>query len=455
MMVEALPASSPAQDTRSLTSELLRLAYPLLLSNIGGVLLGATDTLFMGQIGTTAVAAVGLGSLMFLTMFLLPRGLVNAVIVFVSQAFGARDEARVRRWLEVFLIAALAVSPIALLYAPLTNLLLEWSGAAGEVQQQASAYIHVRLLEIPFGLVSTVLLGFLVGKGDTRTPMLVTTSVVLLNIVFNWVFVFGNLGAPRLEIVGSAIGSALSVTLGAVIAALIVFTRHVRPTHPRLPTRQEWLEVAKVGAPLGVMDCVEVSAFTAFLAITGRISTEALAASQIGNQISALAFMPGFALGTATASLVGRFIGARQPSTASRVGYLGMWLCMAWMGVVGIAFWAFSVPLAALFTRNRGVVEQTAALLRLMAFYQLFDAVNIVFRSALAGAGDTRFTAITTISLAWTVMVGGAVVLVSHFKLGLLEAWLAPFAYLTVLAVTYLWRWRSGAWQRAMVDARA
>jgi MATE family multidrug resistance protein len=455
--VTVAPSSSPAApvETRALSAELLRLAYPLLLSNVGGVLLGATDTFFMGSIGTSAVAAVGLGSLLFLTMYILPKGAVNAVIVFVSQAFGAKNHAQVQRWLVVFLWAALLLSPIALFYAPLTNLFLTWSGAARDVQQQAAAYVHVRLFEIPFGLLSTVLLGYLVGKGDTRTPMLVTLGVVLANVVFNWVFVFGNLGAPRLEVVGSAVGSALSVVAGAIAAGVVVFVRHARGVRFTVPKKHELLEVLRVGGPLGVMDCVEVSAFTAFLAVTGRISTNALAASQIGNQISALAFMPGFALGTATASLVGRFIGARLLPVATRVGYLGMWLCMAWMGIVGVLFWVLSVPLATLFTRDAAVIELTSSLLKLMAFYQLFDAVNIVFRSALAGAGDTRFTALATAILAWTVMVGGAVLLVSYFKLGLLEAWLAPFVYLTMLAGLYLWRWRSGRWHTAMQPSTA
>ena len=433
--------------TSTLTLELLRLAAPLLLTNLSGVLIGATDTLFMGQISTSAVAAVGLGSVMFWTLFLLPRGSVNAVVPFTAQAFGAGDTAGLKRWLACFVMLALICAPLALLYAPLVPQLLLWSGADGTVQTQAVSYIHIRLLEMPFGLLSTVLLGYLIGKGDSRTPMFITWFVVLCNILLNWVFVFGNLGAPRLEIVGSALGSAISVTLGAVIAGVIVFRFHVPGFKLVWPVRGEWLSMLKIGAPLGIMECVEVSAFTAFLALIGRIGTDALAASQIGNQISGFAFMPGFALGTATASLVGRFIGARSLEMAKRTGYIGVYLGMAWMGAIGTVFWVLAEPLAGAFSHDPAVVALAASLLRLMCFYQLFDAINIVFRSALAGAGDTRFTAIVTVLLAWTIMVGGAALLITRFKLGLLEAWLAPFVYLTLLAGIYWMRWRSGAWQ--------
>jgi multidrug resistance protein, MATE family len=308
---------------------LMRLAAPLLITNLSNVLLGLTDTLFMGRISTTAVAAVGLGSLLFLTLFLLPRGAMNAALTFTAQAFGARDEAKSRRWLVCFLVFALVASPLVLVYAPLVPVLLAWGGAELEVQRLATSYIHVRLFEIPFGLVMGVLLGYLVGRGDSRTPMFVMWSVVVLNAGLNWVFVFGNLGAPRLESVGAALGSAISIAFGALVAGVIVLGKLARDLPWSLPKKSEWLEMLRVGAPLGIMDCVEVSAFTAFLALTGRIGTEALAASQIGNQISSFAFMPGFALGTATASLVGRFIGARALETAKRTGFVGMWLGMA------------------------------------------------------------------------------------------------------------------------------
>jgi multidrug resistance protein, MATE family len=444
-------ATLEPRPTPSLTVELIRLAAPLLLTNLSGVMIGATDTLFMGRISTSAVAAVGLGSVLFWTLFLLPRGTINAVIPFVAQAFGAREVEKVKRWLVCFLMLALVCAPLALVYAPLVPLLLSWSGAELEVQRQATAYIHVRLFELPFGLLSTALLGFLIGRGDSKTPMFVTWTVVLLNGVLNWVFVFGNLGAPRLEIVGAALGSAISVASGALIAGVIVLGRVARDLKWSLPNRLEWREMLRVGAPLGVMECVEVSAFTAFMALTGRISTDALASSQIANQISGFAFMPGFALGTATASLVGRFIGARALETAMRAGYVGTWLGMAWMGMIGVIFWVGAEGLARAFSDDDAVIRSTVALLRLMTFYQLFDAINIVFRSALAGAGDTRFTAFVTILLAWGVMVGGGAFLVIQLKTGVLEAWLAPFAYLTLLAGIYWWRWRGGSWQRLRI----
>jgi multidrug resistance protein, MATE family len=439
---------------KMLQSQMVGLALPLLLSNLAGVLLGVTDTFFAGQLGTSAVAAVGLGVLWYLTFFLLPRGMVGSIVPFVSQAYGAKDLARAGRWLGNFLVFAAALLPLLLIYVPLLRLAIGASGAEAPVQALALEYALVRLIEIPFALLLTALVGFLIGIGDSRTPMLINWGMVLGNIFLNWVFVYGNLGAPKLGLVGTAVGSVLSFVFGSVLLAVLVWHWHHKTYSLglALPKRHEWLEMIKIGTPMGFLEMLEVSAFAAFLGLTARISTEALAASQIGNQISALAFMPGFALGSATASLVGRYIGAADLPTANRACYTGVRLGMVWMTAIGVFFWVFAEPLAKLFSSQPEVVSLTVALLRLMAFYQLFDAVNIVFRSALLGTGDTRFPALLTLFCAWTIMVGGGYLIVQNGG-RLLEVWLAPFAYLTLLAIVYWQRWRFGHWKTLRLGA--
>ena len=156
-------------------------------------------------------------------------------------------------------------------------------------------------------------------------------------------------------------------------------------------------------------------------------------------------------MSNAAASLVGRNIGAKSIPTAMRVGFVGTYLGVAWMGVVGVGFWVFAEPLTRLFSNDPNVVPLGANLLRLMAFYQVFDAANIVFRGALAGAGDTRFTAMVTLFGAWLVMVGGAAIFAFVLGWGMLGAWVGPFVYLTLLAVIYTLRWRSGVWAQGVM----
>jgi multidrug resistance protein, MATE family len=438
--------------TKNLNAEMLKLAVPLLFSNLATVLIGVTDTFFAGKLGTVALGAAGIGVMWYFTLYLLPKGMVSSVIAFVSQAYGANDTPRVGRWLGNFLILGLALLPLVFLFIPALTFLIAASGAEQAVQTLALEYVKVRVFEMPFALLSTIMIGFLVGIGDSRTPMLVNWGVVLSNIFLNWVFVFGNLGAPALGLVGTALGSVISVALGSIIFSYLVWTRHAKKFQVRLqiPSKTEWLEMLRIGTPMGALEMLEVSAFTVFMALTARISTEALAASQIGNQISSLAFMPGFALGSATASLVGRYIGAKNLETANQATFAGVRLGMIWMGVIGIFFWILAEPLARLFSSEEKVILLTTSLLRLMAFYQLFDAANIVFRSALLGTGDTQFAAIVTLLSAWTIMVGGGYLIVTNGG-GLIELWFAPFIYLALLSMIYYLRWQAGHWRNSSI----
>ncbi len=428
---------------------MVKLATPIIGLNLAYALLGTTDTLFMGRIGKESVAAVGLGSLVYFTAFLLLRGTVNAIVTFASQAYGAGDLAACGRFLRDHLWLALMLCAVIPVYFLGFDPVIRLMGANENVYRAALEFARIRTFEIPFALVSTALLGFLVSQGDSRTPMLITWGMVLLNICFNVVLVFGYLGFPALGLRGSAIGTVISIVLGSIVAALIVLSKANRTKYTitfALPKVPDLTRILRVGVPLGLLDFIEVAAFTAFLGVMARLGTNELAATQIANQISSLAFMPGFGLSTAAASLVGRFIGAQQPDFARRTGYAGVWLCMAWMGVIGVGFWSLSEPLMRAFTTDPDLIRLGGGLLRLMAFYQLFDAANIVFRGALIGAGDTRFTAIVTLILAWTVMVGGGYVLAFVLHWGLLGAWLGPFAYITCMALIYWQRWRSGVW---------
>jgi multidrug resistance protein, MATE family len=433
----------------SISLEMVKLAAPIIGLNLANALLGTTDTLFMGRIGKESVAAVGLGSLVYFTAFLLLRGVVNAIVTFASQAYGADDLAAAGRFLRDHLWLALMLCAAIPVYYLLLDPVIRLTGASENVYRAALEFARIRTFEIPFALVSTALLGFLVSQGDSRTPMLITWGMVLLNIAFNVVLVFGYLGFPALGLRGSAIGTVAAIVMGSIAAALIVLSKANRVRYSiqfALPRVPDLTRILRVGLPLGLLDFIEVAAFTAFLGVMARLGTNELAATQIANQISSLAFMPGFGLSTAAASLVGRFIGARELEFARRTGYAGVWLCMAWMGVVGVGFWSLSEPLMRAFTADPDLIRLGAGLLRLMAFYQLFDAANIVFRGALIGAGDTRFTAVVTLILAWTVMVGGGYVLAFVLGWGLLGAWLGPFAYITLMALIYWRRWRSGVW---------
>lgn len=440
-----------------LTRQLIALAAPIVLSNLAYTLLGVVDTAFMGRVGTLALGAVGLANITYLTAAVVLRSATGGTLPFVARTYGAGDLPAAGRYLKHFIVLALAISPMALVLPWFFRLFFAVTKPDHEVAAQAMAYMNIRLIELPFALVHSAVVGFLIGIGNSRLPMALAWLAVSVNLVANYVLVFGKLGLPALGLIGAAWGTVIAVTVQTAAGIIIVYSRYRVPyrlTKLELPTIRDIASMVKVGLPLGLGDGIDVGAFSVFFALISRLGTAELAASEVANQITAIAFMPGLALGSATGSLVGRYIGAGKPSVAEAAGYRGVALGVGVMGVAGILFLTIPRLLIAPFTHDPDVIKLGIVLLRVMAFYQIFDAMNIIFRGALNGAGDTRFTFVATTVTAWGIFIPGAYLAAFKLGWGIAGAWIGALAYLVTLGIISALRFRSGRWKSIKLSHR-
>jgi MATE family multidrug resistance protein len=198
---------------------------------------------------------------------------------------------------------------------------------------------------------------------------------------------------------------------------------------------------------MGLGDFVEVASFSAFFAIMARLGTDITAANQIALQYMSLSFTAGIAIAMACSSLVSQYLGAKEADKAERVGYRATLLAMVVMGVIGLSYLVAPVQFIRVFSQDAEVIAAGVLILKLVALYQVFDAVGIVLAGALNGAGDTTFTMITKTLLAWGVFIPLTWFLTFTLAWGLRGAWIAALSYLTGLSVIYLWRFRSGHWK--------
>lgn len=444
------------KDPRELGRELAGLAGPMVLSNLAYTLLGIVDTLFMGRVSTEAVGSIGVASTLYLAFSLLFRGVVQGTLPYVARMVGSGRPREGGMYLQHFVLLALLASPLVAL--------LPWGVRAyfavlkphPEVEDLASIYVNIRFVELPFSLLNAAVGGFLVAVGNARAIMWMAWLSTAVNVAANWVLVFGKLGFPAMGVAGAAWGTVVAVfaQLALGVAALVRgYWREYYLGQWHRPAWRDLVEMVKVGMPLGITDAVELAAFSTFFTLISRLGTVELAASQIANQVSSFAFMPGFALAQATGSLVGRYLGAGEPETAETAGYFGVALGVATMGLVGISFWCLAPVLGRLFTTDQEVLRMTALLLRVMAFYQVFDAANIVFRGALNGAGDTRFTMAAAVGAAVLVFIPAVYLLAFTLRLRLIGAWLGCIAYLITLAVVCFARFRRGSWKYIRLGA--
>ncbi|MCB0128146.1 MAG: MATE family efflux transporter, partial [Caldilineaceae bacterium] len=425
----------------------------LILQNLSQTLLGVVDTFFVSRIGTEALAAVGLASVMFFAVMMLFRGTANSTVAFVGRAHGERDNAKigVAVWRSLNMVAWLSLLVLVMPWL-FTQIMAYAAPADGStVGVLSTRYLQIRALEIPLVMFSAVVWGFLVGRGDSRTPMILAWITVLANILLDWMLVLGNLGAPMLGVAGAAYATVLANALNALISALILWSkphRMIYGTGKALVA--SWAElwgVLRVGLPMGMGDFIEIASFSAFFALIARLGTDMLAANQIALQYMSVSFTFGFAVNMATASLVAQFLGAKRPDFAEAAAYRACLLAMVGMGLIGLTYLIAPATLMAVFSDEISVIEAGVAVLQLVALYQIFDAVGIVLAGALNGAGDTTFTMLARTILAWGLFIPLVWVMIFPLQGGIWGAWLAALAYLGGLGLLYFWRFRSGKWK--------
>lgn len=438
---------------QGLNKTILLLAAPLIFQNLSYTLLGVTDTFFVSQVGTEAVAAVGLAGVMFFAVMMLFRSTANSSIVFVGRAHGAKDDKAVGEavWNVLNMVALLSV--IALVLPWLFTFLFQFAAPddGSSVRQLGTTYLQIRAFEVPLAMFSAVVWGFLVGRGDSRTPMLLAWIQVLANIILDWLLVPGNLGFPALGVAGAAYATVMSTAIHATGSAFILWNKTNRQRYGtakfRRASRAELGEVLRIGLPMGAGDFFDIAAFSVFFAMVGRLGTDIAAANYIALQYMSISFTMGVAIGQACSSLVAQYLGAKTPNEAERAGYRATWLGMVVMGVVGLGYLIAPAALMDVFSDEARVITAGVTILKLVALYQIIDAVAIVMGGALNGAGDTRYTMVVRGVLAWLLFLPVTYLLIFVVDGGIGGAWIAACVYLVGLAIAYFIRFHSGRWK--------
>ncbi len=436
-----------------LTKQVLVLAAPLVLQNLSQTILGVIDTYFVSRISTEAVAAVGLAGVLFFSVLMLFRSTAHSTVVFVGRAHGERDDAKVGTavWRSLNMIGWLSFIVLILPWLFRTLMLIIAPEDDVAVRELGTLYLQIRSFEIPLIMFVTVVWAFLIGRGDSRTPMILAWITVLFNIFLDWVLVLGNLGAPQLGVAGAAYATVIANGLNAIMSGAILWSKQNRVRYgtavPQRATFTQIINVLKVGLPMGLGDFIEIASFSVFFALIARLGTEMLAANQIALQFMSISFTFGAAIGYANSSLIAQHLGAKKPDIAQSVAYRGVAVAMVGMGIIGLSYLIAPTQLISIFSEDPIVIEAGVAVLRLVALYQVFDAIGISLAGALNGAGDTQFTMIARTILAWGFFLPLAWVILFVFEGGLWAAWISALVYLAGLSIIYLYRFRAGKWK--------
>jgi MATE family multidrug resistance protein len=435
--------------------DVLVLAYPVILTQISITTMQLVDSAMVGSLGATQLAAVGFGGIWLWTFVCFFIGTTTSVQTFVSQSDGAGDSEACGSWTwqgiyAVAPLAALASAALLLGAEPMLRLL----DPSPELQPLAADYLMARAPGI-VGLTTAVAFSaFFRGIGDTKTPLYATLCANGLNVVLDYGLIFGHFGMPRWEISGAGIATSISEWV-YMLALLWPFLRSgVRQIYKT--TRTEAIpnnvrRLLRTGAPIGGQWWLEMVSFAAFTTLVARMGDQQMAASQAFVALLSISFMQAIGLSIAVSTLVGQFIGSREPDAAIRSFRSGIKLGMMLAGAIALLFSSVPDRLVGIFTDDPTVIALGRPLLLIGALFQFLDAFGIIADGALRGAGDTRWPFLVRLALAWGLFVPLAYWMGITLEGGLTWAWAAAGIHVAVLSGTLAWRFRSGAWKQIQI----
>lgn len=422
---------------------LLRLAVPVVTVQVGMMLMGTVDTIMVGRVSAEALAAVALGNVYSMAGLFFATGVLLAIDPVVAQAVGAADRPAaalgVQRALQLAGLLAVPITAMHFFGGPVLAFLRQ----PVDVVPLADRYVTWLVPGILPFLAFTVFRQTLQALHHLRA--VVTTILVanLLNIFLNWVFIFGNLGAPALGVGGSAIATTGSRWFMA-LAILGLGWHQLRPT--LRPWQAEATRAAalgrmfRLGLPIGLQFLLELSAFGAVAIMAGVLGTHDVAGHQIALNVAALTYMVPLGVSAAAAVLVGHAVGRASGEDARRRAVTSLLVGVAFMATAGLVLLAVPGAIARLYTDHPGVVDVASRLLPLAGLFQVFDGTQVVSIGVLRGVADTRTPFLVNVLGFWLIGLPVSVLLGFGLGLGVEGLWWGLVVGLGVVAVILLAR---------------
>ncbi len=399
---------------------LLTLALPVIVVQVGLMAMGVADTIMVGHVSPVALAAVALGNVYYFAAAVFGMGTLMALDPVVAQAMGAGDtEAAARGIQRGFVLAVLLCVPTTLILWPAHHV-LAWLKQPAEVVPLAAEYARI---SIPgsLGLFAfTVLRQSLQAMHRVR-PILITTVVAnLLNILINWLLIYGHGGFPAMGAIGSAWSTMISRLFMAVMLLGLswpVLRDYIAPFRPAALEPKPLARLFLLGAPIGAQHQLEYGVFALVGLLMGVLGTTQVAAHQVALNLASLTFMVPLGLSAAAAVVVGHAVGRGDRQAATNASSAALYVSVGFMGITATTFLVFPALLARAYTSAPDVLQVAVVLIPLAGVFQVFDGIQVTSIGLLRGLGDTRTPMVTGILGFW--LLGLPVSLFLCFKLGL------------------------------------
>lgn len=427
---------------------ILGLALPIVGGMVSQNVLNLVDTAMVGTLGDAALAAVGLGGFALFMCMALLLGISTGVQATAARRKGEGRHDETAVVLNGALVLVVIVAPvITLLLYNAVPVFYPWLNSDPEVIRQGVPYLQVRLLAIVFVGSNFAFRGYWNAVDLSRLYMGTLVVMHASNIFLNYVFIFGNFGAPVLGVTGAGLASAISTVIGAAMYVLLGM-RYARAGGflRGLPGAHVYRDLVRLSLPSGIQQLAFAAGFVATYWIVGLVGTRELAAASVIINVTLVAILPGIGLGLSAATLVGQALGREDTRDAEAWGWDVVKVACVALTVLGMPMWLAPDLILGVFIHDPLTVAVGRWPMRLVGMTMLVEALGLVLMNALMGAGDVRRVMVVAITAQWIVFLPLAYLVGPVLGLGLTGIWVMQGMYRSSQALFFYRFWKQRKW---------
>lgn len=418
----------------------LLLAYPVVLSQLGHIMVGVVDTAMVGQIGTNEQAAVALANSLYTLVLVFGLGVSYGVTPLAAAADSSNNISEnaslLKHSIIINTLLGIILFVLLVIIAPVLNLFDQKQ----EVVDLAIPFLNVMMLGMIPLCVFSAFKQFAEGLSNTKTAMIISVAANLLNVLLNYLLIFGHWGLPEMGLMGSCWASFIARVLMALVMFLYVyknsyFKKYWIGFSFKNISKELTKKILAIGVPSGLQWVFEVGAFAFAVIMIGWISPKAQAAHQVALSIAAVTYMMASGLSAAASVRVGNQYGLKSIQGVRIAGFSAFIVVLVFMGLMALSFILLRNWLPTFFTKDTEVIGISSTLIIIAAFFQLSDGTQVVGLGALRGLKDVKMPTIITLIAYWVIGLPMSYILAFKFNFGVEGVWYGLSLGLTISAL--------------------
>ena len=424
---------------KSEVKKTIQLSIPIVAGQLGQLMMSVVDNIMVGKIGAQALAAASIANAIFTLIMVVGFGLTMAVTPLTSIALGAgKDEecgVVLRQGIIVNLFSGFLLCGVVFLLSQT----IQYLNQPEEIVGSAVIYMNVLGLSIIPMMIFQSYRQFAEGVSYLKPAMIIMLFANLVNILANWIFIYGNLGMPPLGLTGAGIATISSRIFMAVALMIVIMqSPKMKRFDPTLNYRKINFPMIRrlltIGIPAGFQYFFEVGAFAASAIMVGWMGTMPLAAHQIALNLASISFMVALGISSAGTIRVSNAVGKKDVAGTRLAGFSATFVCIVFMASAGLVFILFRFLLPALYLRDPAIIEISANLLMIVAFLQISDGTQAVGLGILRGITDMKIPTLITFAAYWLIGLPCGYLLAFKFNMGIYGIWYGLLISLTASA---------------------